>query len=332
MGDIIHLGTNEATFSAQREMIKTADYLTMPLCNNESAGKEDKVQTSDNLRDKERLLIFTKDYIRNCAIPIYPHRPVYVRRVEDGLQADILKVDKIELNQYYCYFHVMLRTLKYVNEIVVDISKNALDSLFWLGAGHGANVNAITVQHEQSAQERTLLTGSPEKKERAIFDMAGLWSALLRSNEVEHFYQQLISVQQGIYQRSKLILPDYNARKTELDDMLYGEPREYHNNSYRNEKDTSPSLQKLLENRHQAELLALESYYRDRFWKPMMRNSHLRIYFSQYNAKREENKKRFYPRTTVSKWDIDALSTLSHYLSDIGTRYGIQNQNKVCFK
>lgn len=322
VGDIIHLGTNEATFSAQREMIKTADYLNVPSCNNKAdedgCFEINNLQATDHLIDTERMLIFTKNYIRNRAIPIYPHRPIHVRRVNDGLQTDVLDVGKKKkLNQYYCYFHVMLRTLKYVNEIVVDISKNSLASLFWLGAAHGANVNAITVQHEQSVQERILITGSPEKRERAIFDMAGLWSALLRSHEVERFYQQLASVQKGIEQRSKLILSDFDARKTELDDMLYDESLEYNDIFFQNGKETSPSLHKLLVNRHQAEQLALESYYRDRFWKPMMRNSHLRIYFSQYYAINEKNpnENNYYPRVTVSKWDIDALSTLSHYLS-----------------
>lgn len=301
VGDIIHLGTNEATFSAQRNMIKTADYLAAPV----DLGK------SVTSADAEKLLIFTKNHIRNRAIPIYPHRPIYVTRVNDGLQPDLLDA-KDELETYYCYFHVMLRTLKYVNEVIVDISKNALASLFWLGAAHGANVNAITVQHEQSDQERILLTGSPEKRERAIFDVAGLWSALLRSHEVEQFYQQLASVQKGIEQRSKLILSDHEAHKAELDDMLYGETKRIADYTNPDQELVSPGLQRLLYERKYAEKLALESYYRDRFWKPMMRNKHLHIFFSQSNPKDANTA---YPRITVSKWDIDALSTLSHYLS-----------------
>ena len=301
VGDIIHLGTNEATFAAQRDMIKTADYLTAP---------DDLVKSASPF-DTDALLVFTKNHIRNRAIPIYPHRPIYVSRMKDKLQTDLLDAES-ELEPYYCYFHVMLRTLKYVNEVVVDISKNALASLFWLGAAHGANVNAITVQHEQSDQERILLTGSPEKRERAIFDMAGLWSALLRSHEVDRFYQQLASVQKGIDQRAKLILPDHEARKAELDDMLYGELKKLDDDPSQGQESLSSGLQQLLNERKNAEKLTLESYYRDRFWKPMMRNKHLHIFFSQGNPK---DVKTSYPKIAVSKWDIDALSTLSHYLS-----------------
>ena len=301
VGDIIHLGTNEATFAAQRDMIKTADYLTVP---------KDLVEP-DPPFDTDTLLVFTKNHIRNRALPIYPHRPIYVSRMKDKLQTDLLDAEQ-ELEPYYCYFHVMLRTLKYVNEVVVDISKNALASLFWLGAAHGANVNAITVQHEQSDQERILLTGSPERRERAIFDVAGLWSALLRSHEVDRFYQQLASVQKGIDQRTKLILPDHEARKAELDDMLYGEPKKLDDYTNQAQEHLSSGLHQLLNERKHAEKLALESYYRDRFWKPMMRNKHLHIFFSQDNPK---DVKTSYPKIAVSKWDIDALSTLSHYLS-----------------
>lgn len=301
VGDIIHLGTNEATFAAQRDMIKTADYLTAP---------DDLVKSASPF-DTDALLVFTKNHIRNRAIPIYPHRPIYVSRMKDKLQTDLLDAES-ELEPYYCYFHVMLRTLKYVNEVVVDISKNALASLFWLGAAHGANVNAITVQHEQSDQERILLTGSPEKRERAIFDMAGLWSALLRSHEVDRFYQQLASVQKGIDQRAKLILPDHEARKAELDDMLYGELKKLDDDPSQGQESLSSGLQQLLNERKNAEKLTLESYYRDRFWKPMMRNEHLHIFFGQGNPKDDKTS---YPRIMVSKWDIDALSTLSHYLS-----------------
>ena len=301
VGDIIHLGTNEATFAAQRDMIKTADYLTVP---------KNLVEPAPPF-DTDTLLVFTKNHIRNRAFPIYPHRPIYVSRMKDKLQTDLLD-DKQELGVYYCYFHVMLRTLKYVNEVVVDISKNALASLFWLGAAHGANVNAITVQHEQSDQERILLTGSPEKRERAIFDVAGLWSALLRSHEVDRFYQQLASVQKGIDQRTKLILQDHEARKAELDDMLYGEPKRLDDYPPQEKKSLPSGLQQLLNERKQAEKLALESYYRDRFWKPMMRSEHLHIFFSQGNPK---DGKTSYPKIAVSKWDVDALATLSHYLS-----------------
>ena len=109
-----------------------------------------------------------------------------------------------------------------------------------------------------------------------------------------------------------MILQDHEARKAELDDMLYGEPKRLDDYPPQ-EKESLPSgLQQLLNERKQAEKLALESYYRDRFWKPMMRSEHLHIFFSQGNPK---DGKTSYPKIAVSKWDVDALATLSHYLS-----------------
>lgn len=42
----------------------------------------------------------------------------------------------------------MILNAFYTNQIVVDITNNSLQSLFWLGAAHGAEVHAVTVIHE----------------------------------------------------------------------------------------------------------------------------------------------------------------------------------------
>lgn len=39
----------------------------------------------------------------------------------------------------------MILNAFYTNQIVVDITNNSLQSLFWLGAAHGAEVHAVTV-------------------------------------------------------------------------------------------------------------------------------------------------------------------------------------------
>lgn len=300
VGDIIHLGMNEATYTAQRELIKTDDYLTAPTIGS-TASKD----------ELDKILIFTKNHIRNRSITVYPKTPVYVKRITYGLQPNLLDVDAASsLNHYFCYFHVMLRTLKYVNQLVVDISKNSLESLFWLGAAHGGDINAITVQHEESEQERTILTGSPEKRERAIFDVAGLWSALLRSYDTKGFYLQLKLAQKGIEQRSKLMLQDLYQYKKQLENYLYQDST---GSLLMTDEDGSKApISGLMQQKQDEERLALESYYRDRFWKPLLRNEHLRLYYHQVDGKDSETSD---PKVTVGKWDIDAISVLSHYLS-----------------
>lgn len=300
VGDIIHLGMNEATYTAQRELIKTADYLTAPTIGS-TASKD----------ELDKILIFTKNHIRNRSITVYPRTPVYVKRITYGLQPDLLDVDAASsLNHYFCYFHVMLRTLKYVNQLVVDISKNSLESLFWLGAAHGGDINAITVQHEESEQERTILTGSPKKRERAIFDVAGLWSALLRSYDTKGFYLQLKLAQKGIEQRSKLMLQDLYQYKKQLENYLYQDSTG--SLLITDEDGSKDPISGLMQQKQNEERLALESYYRDRFWKPLLRNEHLRLYYHQVDGKDSETSD---PKVTVGKWDIDAISVLSHYLS-----------------
>ena len=311
VGDVIHLGMNEATYAAQQEVIKANDYLTVPSSSSDL-----------NLDEKNTILIFTKNHIRNKSVTIYPRIPVYVKRIAYGLQPKLLDINGTKdpnLDVYFCYFHVMLRTLKYVNQLVVDISKNSLESLFWLGAAHGGNITAITVQHEESDQERTILTGSPEKRERAIFDVAGLWSALLHTYDTEGFYLQLEMAQKGIEQRSRLMLQNRGRYKDQLENFLYGDTSEVvlgesdNNKAVQNIED--PAVQQivtLIKEQRKMESLALESYYRDRFWKPMLSNEHLRIYYHQVDGMDRSTGN---PKVSVGKWDIDAISVLSHYLS-----------------
>ena len=108
----------------------------------------------------------------------------------------------------FCLYHVMLRTLRYVNQLVVDISDNSSQALFWLGAAHGSDIYAVTVVHEYSDQERDMLAPVTVKKNRSIFDVAGLWTAVYHSNGTRGFYQQLALVQAGIERHSKLLLSE----------------------------------------------------------------------------------------------------------------------------
>ena len=300
VGEIIHLGMNEATYVAQRKLIKPRDFLTIPS------------DSSLEQQDSDPILIFIKNHTRNRSISIFPKTPVYVKRIQYGLQPDILDINKEKgLEYYFCYYHMMLRTLKYTNQLVVDISRNCLESLFWLGAAHGGNINAITIQHEESEKERVILTGSSEKRERPIFDVAGLWSAVLRSYNTDGFYHQLELAQMGIEQRSKLLLQDLDFYEKLMRDYFYGD-RSNISKELSWERNTIEGLRELLEGKKEKEMLALESYYRDRFWKPMMRSDHLHIYFHQIYDTDSTTRN---SEIAGIKWDIQSISTISHYLS-----------------
>lgn len=299
VGEIIHLGMNEATFAAQRETIKTDDYLHIPKNTwriNESSGWAQSIRK------------FAKSYAGNKSMAIYPQTPVYVKRIQSKLQHDIIEVpENSGLDYYYCFFHVMLRTLKYTNELVVDISKNSLQSLFWLGAAHGSDVNAIVVRHDESEKEREILFGSTEKKERSVFDVAGLWNAVLRSNDTAGFYRHLALAQRGIEQHYKLMTKNLSYYEELLIDELYQKL----NREESEKKGTSTSPKSIADTLKEKEALDLESYYRDRFWKPMLGGDHLRIYLPQVDGTDEKKE----PKLHTVKWDVEAIATLSHYLS-----------------
>lgn len=319
VGEVIHIGMNQATYVAQQEKIKAEDFLTVADCLMNELTEEEKYEDAGIVDWKKEIRIFVKDHIRNKSISIYPDNPVYVNRVKNGLQRDVLEKDESKNNEYkkkcefsfeyfFCLYHVMLRTLKYTNEVVVDISNNSIQALFWLGAAHGSDVYAITVQHERTDKEREDAKGVAEKKERNIFDIAGLWTGVFRSNDTEGFYRQLELAQLGIEQNIKLKMKNVEYYEEKLRELLYEERQSLQKENKKEDKE----FRKLLDEKKDEEIGVLESYYRDRFWKPMLRYNRLWIYLPQVDNKDERNGE---PRLHTVKWDVDAIATLSHYLS-----------------
>lgn len=324
IGEIIQIGTNQATFLAAEEKIYSNDDFS------DLEGIDQKNITEQGLNQRRDIERFVKEHSKNRAMRIYPNNPVFVDRM-NLLHKDILETGKLEAGQpggcynldSFCLYHVMLRTLRYTNEIVVDISDNCLQSLFWLGAAHGSDIYAITVIHEKTDAEKDRTNednmgksheGSAgmekdEKGARNVFDVSGLWMAILKKNDTEGFYQQLASAQSGIERHSKLMLnsnaiASYKQKAKELlfpgsDVVLY-------------EGKQERAFKELLDRKNKEEKGKMESYYRDRFWKPLLCYNQLCIYLSQINEKGHDDQE---PRLCMSKWDYDAVAVFSNYLS-----------------
>lgn len=313
LADIIRIGMNQATFQAQRAKIKPEDFLkisNIPLRMEGNHGQEQQEVLSDDERKAwdDETIRQVKEHIRNRCLPIYPDNPIFVDLFKDGLQRGILdelpeeadsEKDGFDFEHFFCLFHVMLRTLKYTNEIVVDISNNSLQALFWLGAAHGSDIYAITVQHELTDKEREI-SKTRTMGERPIFDVAGLWTAIFRSNDTEGFYKQLELTQMGIEQRTKLMLKNMDYYENKLWEQFYERA-----------PDMAEQIAKLQEKKAADEKEAMESFYRDRFWRHMLRYNELGIYLPQVDTIVDDKE----PRLYVAKWDVDAMAALSHYLS-----------------
>lgn len=331
VSDIIQIGMDEATYRAERRRIKTNDYMFCASDNSyaEKCGKD----------AKEAVDQLIKTHIRNRCIPLNPETPIYVTQLQDGIQQNLKEhvVDKIkEQNKpaenefhFFCLYHVMLDTLRYVNELVVDLSSNSIQAMFWLGAAHGANIQAITVRHEMSEKEKVWSKSSNDQTDRPVFDISGLWTAMLRYNETESFYKQLALIQQGIEQRTKLMLPDTELemleedvfkqfyspsrfpKKESLSEMLQSNSTDSPPDKAREDDENNkvPYTQQLMK-KHDAESHALESYYRDIFWRHMLRDNQLHLFLPMSDANETEG-----PRLQVIKWDVDAVAELSNYLS-----------------
>lgn len=318
VGEIIHIGVNQATYLASKEKVLAEDVLP-------ELSKERKLQPEFTLDDdrKRELRRRIKEFIGNRGMIIYPDYPVYVKRITNKATPDILK--NIEENigcgiaDFFCLYHVMLRNLRYTNEIVVDITNNCLQSLFWLGAAHGSEVDAMTVKQELSEKERIIIEGSTKESNRNVFDVSGLWTAYYYSYDTEGFYHQLALAQFGIEKHSKIIPADvkwHGFKRWEY--LKLYEPDDEENiqenaggkNKEDSAEDTSESKAK--EDARKKNRLALESYYRRRFWNAMLSYNRLRIYLPQHD---DTDTKDGDPRLRAAKWDMDAVSGLTHYLS-----------------
>lgn len=292
VGEIIQIGLNQATYLSMKEKINAGDCFTEIVV--------DAIERNDIPSDtQEQIERSVKEYVTNKAMRIHPNKPVFVDRLKNLFHDDILdklnevktcsKVCECYNTDFFCLYHIMLRTLRYTNEIVVDISNNCIQSLFWLGTAHGLDVHAIAVMHRKDDEE---------KESRFIFDVAGLWTAILKKDDIEGFYQQLALAQSGIERSSKLILRNNEYYKNQINDHFFS-----------SNKDVD--IEKIESNKKNDETTTLESYYRTHFWTPMLSYNQLSIYISQRNELDQNNE----PKICTAKWDFDAISELSNYLS-----------------
>lgn len=319
IGEIIHIGVNQATYLSEKEKLKTDDVIESR--NIATWKKED--GNNDKITEKQRdgILRAIKGYTRNRGMIIYSKNPVYVKRELDKFRyteaktilEDECVLEKIKAlqkekicnctsNHIKCLYHKTLQSLRYVNEVVIDISGNCVQSLFWLGIAHGSSVNAIIVSHHATDKEHEKITGKKDKKIRTVFDVAGLWTAILHSNDTHGFYRQLAQAQRGIVNHEKLMLKDKNVHEKKLHDtwVTLGENFEYDNIKDIYDTEKNEIKQKL------------ESYYRSRFWNAMLRHNQLLICMPQIEESQTPKKE---PRGFTSKWDFRASALLSHYLS-----------------
>lgn len=298
IGDVIQIGLNQATYYSTEQKIKPKDYISLskvksPECE-ETLAKQNK-------NSMENIQRYVKEYVRNRGLLVYPNTPIFVNRAKNHFYKELFNTEK---KSEFCLFYVMLKTLCYTNEIVVDIShnyENCLQSLFWLGAAHGSDVYAITVLHEATEEERKAIGESSEKKARNIFDVAGLWMAILHSNDIEGFYKQLQLAQQGVENHSKLVLAD----RKEYDKKLCEEFASQDQDNFLTQ------AKNMYQQKEIEEKQAMESYYRNHFWKNMLRYNQLHIYLPQENGTTEDKE----PKAYMVRWDFDAVSELSNYLS-----------------
>lgn len=221
IAEITRTGVNQATYQVSKEKIKAEDTFSLQVLKEleEEIKRYETKKENEDFTDvhKEDIGHFVKNYIGNRGLLVYPDNPVYVDRMKNGIDSNLLEDEEVKRRsekkkKAFCLFHVMMKTLQYTNQIVVDITNNSLQSLFWLGAAHGAEVHAVTVIHEASEYEQSV--DQEYKQSRNVFDVSGLWAAIHYTHDTEGFYRQLNLVQKGIEQNSKLVLRNVESFET----------------------------------------------------------------------------------------------------------------------
>lgn len=294
VGDILRIGMNQATHEAHQNRIKTDNYLL-----------------DDEGEDEDDMIRFVKEHIRNRCIPLLPDEPIYVEQYKNGIQQKLFHTEVLakkkdfEHSHFFTMFHMMLYTLRYANEIVVDISGNSLQALFWLGVAHGSDIPAITVRHTPTTEELNRLDAPVTATDRRIFDVSGLWTATLNANDVDSFYNQLALTQTGIEQHNRLTLSSIDVYRDKFIDLFYETWKKDH------EKQRA-SFTEFIENKRIHEGSKLESYYRNRFWRRLLRSNELDLFIARYSGEGLEDRQ---PRILDIAWDVQATSELNKYLS-----------------
>lgn len=294
VGDILRIGMNQATHEAHQKRIKTDDYLL-----------------DDEGEDEDDMIRFVKEHIRNRCVPLLPDEPIYVQQYKNGIQQKLFHTEKLAPKKnfdhahFFTRFHMMLYTLRYANEIVVDISGNSLQALFWLGVAHGSDIPAITVRHTPTPEELARLDDPVTATDRRIFDVSGLWTATLNANDVDSFYDQLSLTQTGIEQHNRLTLSGIDAYRDEFMDLFYETWKKDH-------EKQAEKFSEFIEKKRAHEGSKLESYYRNRFWRRLLRSNELDLFIARYGGEGIKDKQ---PRILDIAWDVQATSELNKYLS-----------------
>ena len=76
-------------------------------------------------------------------------------------------------------------------------------------------------EEAKTDMEKKYSVKEPERENRYIFDVAGLWMAILRKNDTEGFYLQLAAAQSGIERHSKLMLSNIKYYNKRLKEYLF---------------------------------------------------------------------------------------------------------------
>lgn len=287
VNDFIYLGMNQASYKAEQKRIKTKDYLTS-------------FENGCNFDYKTQV----EGHVRYRCFKLNPDNPIYVSYLRDGIQKTSYNlIKKNGDNSFKCLYHLMLETLRYVSEIVIDLSSNSVQSLFWLGAAHGSDIYAVTVRHEMTEHEVNWSGNQQNVKDRSIFDINGLWTAIFRRNETNSFFKQLELIQLGIDQHTRIKLPEIDLEQYEENTLnqLYNTASVFSDLDKINEKKCLYGIESIFFEKNKAEKKALESYYRNRFWRQMHRDNqlHLLLHFN----------------SNINKWDLDTVAQLSQYIS-----------------
>lgn len=181
---------------------------------------------------------------------------------------------------------------------LIDMRKNRIEALFWMGLFHGRGRFVIPIHYNDPEEEITQKARSG-KPVRVVADILGLWNAYFYSDAPEKFCSGVEKVLNSSYEK------DGHLKAVERSGLLQA-LHLWRNPATGELPDVDEKQEKSPADCEKSVANSLEKYYRRMFWNVMLAHSDVSLYPSAYHHLVEPK---------VSLWDYNGSSAIAQFVN-----------------
>lgn len=228
------------------------------------------------------------NYIYNCTEGQNFDYPLFVDTIKERRFSELnFLLDGIpalskKKSWSFTYLDIILAKAQHCHTALIDMRKNSIKALFWMGIFHGRGRFVVPIRYEDGTEN-----AKPENSSRIIADIAGLWNAYFQRNAPEDFSETVKKVLWGINQKSEHLSA---WQKTQFLHSI-------------NAWTYYPTLSNDIE-KADCDMSALDQYYREKFWNVLLAHGDVSLYPASYKASH---------KATVSHWDYNAIAQIEKF-------------------